>query len=494
MKKIQFIPVIILLFTFGLTNAQNNKSLPEAIKQGEFKTFKVLISQVEDLNQPMKNGYTPLIYSVKYNQKAIVSYLIEKGADIEEPANGKTPLMYAAKYNRIELLKLLIDKGANVNNSTYKGNALYYAKKYERDKVIDILKHHDAEIKQPKAFRGKNYELNGCDGPYVFHDEEDQTSLVLSVDKENQLKMSKEKELEKVEVISKGGISFQVPLKSEKKEESMSVWDQPEQIFAMSDIEGNFQSFISTLQNNQVIDKQLTWSFGDGHLVLNGDFADRGSQVRPVLWLIYKLEAEAEKQGGKVHFILGNHELMNLQGDMRYNADKYKALAQKLKLSEKGLFVKETELGGWLRTKNVAEKIGDHLFVHGGISEQVLKSELTIPEINQVARENYDKSQTDLSDNAKLLFGRYGPLWYRGLVRDYKYYEKLQESSVDEILGFYKAKDIIVGHNIVEDISTDYHGKVIRIDVDHSGNSGKALLIKHDQKLKAHNSVDPLSL
>lgn len=492
MKKIQFI--IILLFTFSLSNAQNNKPLPEIIKQGDFKTFKGLISLVEDLNQPMKNGYTPLIYSLKYNQKDIVSYLVKKGADIEQPANGKTPLMYAAKYNRIELLKLLIDKGAKVNNSTYKGNALYYAKKYERDKVIDILKHHEAEIKQPKAFRDKNYELNGSDGPYVFHEEEDQTSLVLSVDKESQLNMSKKKELQKVKVISSGGISFQVPLKTELEVENQSSWEKPLRIFAMSDIEGNIESFVSTLQNNQVIDKEFSWRFGDGHLVLNGDFVDRGKHVRQILWLIYKLETEAQKQGGKVHFILGNHELMNLQGDMRYNADKYKALAQKLKLSEKGLFVKETELGAWLRTKNIAEKIGDHLFVHGGISDQVLETELTIPEMNQIAQKNYDKQRTDLTNKAKLLFGRYGPLWYRGLVRDYKYYDKLPESSVDEILSFYAAKNIIVGHNVVEDISTDYNGKVIRIDVDHSGDSGKALLIKKDEKRKAHTSADPASL
>jgi len=45
---------------------------------------------------------------------------------------------------------------------------------------------------------------------------------------------------------------------------------------------------------------------------------DRGNDVMPVLWMIYKLENEAIIKGGRVHFILGNHEGMNIQGNENY--------------------------------------------------------------------------------------------------------------------------------------------------------------------------------
>ena len=68
----------------------------------------------------------------------------------------------------------------------------------------------------------------------------------------------------------------------------------------------------------KVIDTDLTWSFGDGHLVIVGDVFDRGPNVTECLWLIYRLEQEASAAGGAVHFLLGNHELMVMRGDLRY--------------------------------------------------------------------------------------------------------------------------------------------------------------------------------
>lgn len=85
--------------------------------------------------------------------------------------------------------------------------------------------------------------------------------------------------------------------------------------------------------------------------MLVGDFFDRGLNITECLWLIYKLEKEAEKQGGKVHFILGNHEMMNLKSELRYVRDKYHENADTLKLDYKKWYANNTELGRWLRTK-----------------------------------------------------------------------------------------------------------------------------------------------
>jgi len=470
----------------GTMKGQQSESLPEIIKQGAFDAFKNKIEQVRELDQPMSNGYTPLIYSVKYNRREMVDYLLGKGAGIEQPVNGKTPLMYAAKYNRIDLLRFLLEKGAKVNHSTYKGNALYYATKYGREKVIEILQAQGAKMKGPGQNRKKDYSLNGADGPYIFYDDEKNSAGIISVGIDDKLKVQKKTKLSSVEVVVNKDVRFQVPLKSEIKKEEKSIWKNPQKIFAISDIEGNFKSFARLLQSNGVIDGQFGWCFGKGHLVLNGDFVDRGNQVTQVLWLIYKLEQEAKQQGGKVHFILGNHELMNLRGDLRYNADKYKALAQKLKHGQKGLFIKKTELGRWLRTKNIIEKVGSHLFVHGGISDSLLHAGLSIDQINTEARTLFHPAAINLSDNAKLIYGRFGPLWYRGMVRDYKYYSKLPGATVEQVLNAYNSENIIVGHNVVDAVSTDYTGKVVRIDVDHQ-KTPQALFIENSKMF----SVNP---
>jgi hypothetical protein len=117
------------------------------------------------------------------------------------------------------------------------------------------------------------------------------------------------------------------------------------------------------------MDSAYNWIFGDGHLVLTGDFFDRGDQVTEVLWLIYSLEDKAKAVGGYVHFVLGNHEIMNLSGDLRYLHPKYVQNTVLLNEDYMGsLYGESSEIGRWLRTKNIVEKVGTILFAHAGIS------------------------------------------------------------------------------------------------------------------------------
>ncbi len=114
-------------------------------------------------------------------------------------------------------------------------------------------------------------------------------------------------------------------------------YDLPARMLVLSDIEGDFTAFKMILKGAKVIDDSFNWSFGDGHLVLVGDYFDRGLNVTECLWLIYKLETEAEAYGGKVHFILGNHEIMNMQG--------YTDCVRKKFLPTQNLSVKNTNTG-----------------------------------------------------------------------------------------------------------------------------------------------------
>jgi len=174
---------------------------------------------------------------------------------------------------------------------------------------------------------------------------------------------------------------FAVTLKPKLQQEKAEYRKVTRQ-FAVSDMEGNLKGFLKLLKANKVIDDQLNWSFGDGHLVLTGDFFDRGTQVTELLWFIYSLEEKAKSAGGYVHFVLGNHEIMNMNGDFRYVQPRYMEHAALMKMDYLSLFDEQTELGRWLRTKNIVEKVGDVLYMHGGIASEVNLFKAAAPKIN----------------------------------------------------------------------------------------------------------------
>ena len=129
-----------------------------------------------------------------------------------------------------------------------------------------------------------------------------------------------------------------------------------EKICAISDIHGNLDQMLKLLKANGIIDSANRWAWGDGHLVIVGDVFDRGPQMTEALWFIYQLEREARTSGGRVHMLLGNHEIMVLRGDIRYVHKKYRDVSKKLRIKIPDLYGSDTELGRWLRSKNVVIK------------------------------------------------------------------------------------------------------------------------------------------
>ena len=235
-------------------------------------------------------------------------------------------------------------------------------------------------------------------------------------------------------------------------------YDLPERLLAVSDIEGNFYAFQQLLVGNEVMDEAFNWTFGSGHLVLLGDLFDRDINVLPCLWLIYKLEQEAAARGGRVHFILGNHEEMNLRGDERHLKKKYQWLARELGVQYYELFSNYSELGQWIRTKNSVEKIGNILFVHGGISYLVEDSGLTLRQINRTVRRHLGIAEVD--EEGALLMGNNGPLWYRGYFGG-----NITQRHIERVLQTYKAEQLVVGHTVVPDIVSLFEEQLYAIDV-----------------------------
>lgn len=335
------------------------------------------------------------------------------------------------------------------------------------------------------SFRFKSGEIQD-DGPYVFYKKDKmfvkyildsngirwvQTDTVGIADKKNYI----------LHVSADiPGQTFSLSFKDQLQNES-SEFQSADKIVALSDMEGDFASFRKLLQSAGVIDSNFNWTFGKGHLVLVGDFVDRGSQVTEVLWLTYSLEEKAKQAGGYVHYILGNHEIMNLSEDLRYVAPKYYVNAKLMHKRYENFFDSNTELGKWLRTKNIVEKIGKLLFAHGGISEEVNNLKLSVARINQMARPYYASSMDNFSDDAlnTVLSNRLGPFWYRGY---YNGNNKATQDQLNKITSDFDVLHIITGHTVASDtISTWYEGKVIDLDVHDNRGRSEALLIEDNK-------------
>lgn len=324
-------------------------------------------------------------------------------------------------------------------------------------------------------------ENNNSDGPYVIYrqDKVDVNYIVVENGnhklKSESLPLSQKENIRLTVASDKEGVSFEVILKKELQNEK-AEFSGVKNMFVVSDIEGEFKAFRQLLQGNNIIDDQFNWKFGNGHLVLTGDFVDRGTMVTEVLWLIYSLEEKAKAAGGHVHFILGNHEIMNMNNDLRYVHPKYLQTASLMNVDYLTLYNDQTELGRWLRTKNVVEKIGNVLFMHAGISAEVNELDLSVGKINKLVKPCYgDTSATYNNPKVETLYSDAGPFWYRG------YYGKDKASieEIENILSTYKVKHIATGHTVIADtVSVLFKGKLFNTDVHHAKGHSEGLLIE----------------
>ena len=233
-------------------------------------------------------------------------------------------------------------------------------------------------------------------------------------------------------------------------------------VAALSDLHGQYDLMKTLLINNGIIDELGNWEFGKGHFVITGDIFDRGDKVTEILWLIYRLEQQAEAAGGKVHLLLGNHEVMVLNGDLRYLHPKYLKTEKLLSTNFQDLFSVDTVLGQWLRSKSVLVKINNALYAHGGFHPTLAKEEYSLEQINRVFKENLIKSELPEKRTGfgKFLHRRDGPIWYRGYFKD----DGATPAEIDLLLSHFEVSYLIVGHTSQDEIETRHYGKVIAID------------------------------
>ena len=194
-------------------------------------------------------------------------------------------------------------------------------------------------------------------------------------------------------------------------------WEGVARVVAVGDVHGDYDQLVTVLKDAGLLDAKLKWAGGKTHLVQTGDRLDRGTQSRKVMDLVMKLEQQAAQSGGAVHLLLGNHEVMNLVGDLRYVArGEYAAFAEEEDAGERarwfeqfraantGVANEETlrsdfdnkappgffahrrafrpdgHYGRWLLQKPLVLVIGDTAFVHGGLSPLI--AELGLDGVN----------------------------------------------------------------------------------------------------------------
>lgn len=229
------------------------------------------------------------------------------------------------------------------------------------------------------------------------------------------------------------------------------------------DVHGAEDNLIALLQGNSIIDSNGRWIADDTTLVSLGDLVDRGPRSRAVMDLLRRLQIEASEAGGEVLVLLGNHEAMNLTGNLRdVSSDEFAAFAQDT--LPDGIAAEPDkpagysqlrhalgpagEYGAWLLGQPAIAVRGDTAFVHGGLASPIRRAELAktnqdvVRAIENAAAMETDE-QTHLDEPSARLLGPDGPLWYRGTAACH---ELLETERLQAALAALAVKRLVIGH------------------------------------------------
>ena len=303
-------------------------------------------------------------------------------------------------------------------------------------------------------------------------------------------------------------------------------WQGVERIVAIGDVHGDYDSYLTTLREAGVVNRRGKWVAGNTHLVQVGDIPDRGPDTLKIIGHLQKLEKQAKKAGGQLHLLIGNHEYMNIIGDLRYvHPGEYEAFKtrhskqlrdnfygyvvegieqQRSKVADadrdtgelsevndafteqwysehplgfvehRMAWQKDGELFNWVTGHNAVIRINRTLFVHGGLSATLLP--MTLTEINEQVRAELRREPYQ---GEPIGSASHGPLWYRGLARND---EASEQASLDAVLTHYDADRLVLGHTPdLNAITPRFGGKVVVIDTGisaHYGGHRSSLLIE----------------
>jgi hypothetical protein len=257
-------------------------------------------------------------------------------------------------------------------------------------------------------------------------------------------------------------------------------------VVAIGDVHGDIEAFLGILKRTELLDEQGRWSGGRTTLVQTGDYTDRGEKVRDVLDLLMRLEKEAAVAGGRSITLLGNHEAMNLIGELRdvtpqifatFADEKseerraaaweaYVKIAQQRKAAGvSGVPVYEVKAreewdlkhppgyfefveamgpqgryGRWLRARPAAVQIGDTILLHGGIMPALAPKK--IDDLNDAVRRElrtFDEIRKVLVD--------------RRLALPWFSFQEIREAAIAELNAFGQAQESSNGSGVAPTLS-----------------------------------------
>jgi len=229
-----------------------------------------------------------------------------------------------------------------------------------------------------------------------------------------------------------------------------------ERVVAVGDVHGDVEALAEVLRLAGLIDEKGRWSGGKAHLVQTGDIPDRGDRTREAFELLMRLEGEALAAGGRVHALLGNHEVMNMLGDLRYvtpgelasfadqSPEQDPAGTPRGTAGHREAYGMNGRYGRWLRGHAAVVRINDTLFVHGGVAPDAPAK--TLAELNRWVRQDlFPGNPPGGARNPQ------GPLWFRGYALGE---EEGAGRALDLVLRRFDAQRMVMGH------TTDPSGKV----------------------------------
>lgn len=269
-----------------------------------------------------------------------------------------------------------------------------------------------------------------------------------------------------------------------------SVLPPVKRIIVIGDLHGDWEMTIKSLTIAKLIDKNLHWIGGETVVVQLGDQIDRcrfsgipcsnieatkndeASDMK-ILNYFTKLHSEAKKNGGAVYSIIGNHELMNVNGDMRYVSyenikefDNYKK--PNGKIIEDGMeartwaFKPGNHIADFLGcTRQLSLIIGSNFFVHAGVLPKIAEK-YNVQDMNQImSLYLWDKLKNPLDYKDLLDSADYSPLWNR-IFGSKNQSDESCKRIMNPLKEIYKVDRIFIGHTpqINTGISSTCQGKI----------------------------------
>jgi hypothetical protein len=296
-------------------------------------------------------------------------------------------------------------------------------------------------------------------------------------------------------------------------------------VVAIGDLHGDYDAYRELLSQAGLIDAKGHWSGGHSVFVQLGDAVDRGPDSRDIILDLQRLQREAARAGGQVIALVGNHEAMNVTGDLRYVPPEefqnyvtrksaslreatFEANLERIEAGYRrddpqfteaqararfeaqyplGYFEQRLAwapggpIGRWVLANPAVAIVGDSLFVHGGIS-----AAYAARGVGQINDAVHDALHAPPADGHSIIDDQAGPLWYRGLAEE----SDASRQDVAAALQAYGVRRIVIGHTpSLSGIRALFGGRVIMTDtgITRSYGGTHSFLVIDGARIEAHD-------